>query len=149
MPPPGLAGVRAIAAGAALANIGISGGKLLFDLWRDADEAGRLKIIPALDKLATPEAREATSRLRYNSLINVVIGSGEDRGSPYTAIYVPDPDIVFHRLSFPKAFSERCVPVGSSSIMAASSQPASIIARTSCVVPALRYAAVGARLPSK
>jgi protoporphyrinogen oxidase len=47
-----------------------------------------------------------------------VVGSNEDRGYPYTAVYVPDPEIIFHRLSFPKAFSERCVPSGSSSIMA-------------------------------
>ncbi|MGZ8711302.1 MAG: FAD-dependent oxidoreductase, partial [Thermoanaerobaculia bacterium] len=35
-----------------------------------------------------------------------------------TALYVPDPEIVFHRLSFPKAFGEKCVPPGGSSIMA-------------------------------
>jgi protoporphyrinogen oxidase len=67
---------------------------------------------------APQEAREAASRLRYNSLINVVLGSNEDRGYPYTAVYIPDPDVIFHRLSFPKNFSERCVPPGSSSIMA-------------------------------
>ncbi|HUP45460.1 MAG TPA: FAD-dependent oxidoreductase [Thermoanaerobaculia bacterium] len=67
---------------------------------------------------APQKARDAASRLRYNSLINVVIGTSEDRGYPYTALYVPDTDIVFHRLSFPKAFSERCVPPGHSSIMA-------------------------------
>ncbi len=67
---------------------------------------------------APKEAHDAASRLRYNSLINVLIGSNEDRGYPYTALYVPDPEISFHRLSFPKAFSERCVPPGGSSIMA-------------------------------
>lgn len=67
---------------------------------------------------APPAAREAAGSLRYNSLINVVIGSNEDRGYPYTAVYIPDPEIIFHRISFPKAFSERCVPPGSSSIMA-------------------------------
>ncbi len=67
---------------------------------------------------APKEARQAASRLRYNSLINVLLGFGEDRGHPYTAIYVPDPDLVFHRLSFPKNFSERTVPAGQSSIMA-------------------------------
>lgn len=67
---------------------------------------------------APESARAAARRLRYNSLINVVIGSNEDRGYPYTALYVPDSDISFHRLSFPKAFSEKCVPPGSSSIMA-------------------------------
>jgi protoporphyrinogen oxidase len=73
-----------------------------------------LKIWPEAPK----EARAAAKKLRYNSLINVLIGCSEDRGYPYTALYVPDPDISFHRLSFPKAFSERCVPSGSSSIMA-------------------------------
>jgi protoporphyrinogen oxidase len=67
---------------------------------------------------APKEAKAAAKKLRYNSLINVLIGCNEDRGYPYTALYVPDPEISFHRLSFPKAFSERCVPTGSSSIMA-------------------------------
>ena len=67
---------------------------------------------------APPVARGAAARLRYNSLINVVVGCNEDRGYPYTALYVPDPEIAFHRLSFPKAFSEKCVPPGGSSVMA-------------------------------
>ena len=67
---------------------------------------------------APAEAREAAAKLRYNSLINVVLGVNEDRGYPWTALYVPDPEIVFHRLSFPRAFSEKCVPPGSFSIMA-------------------------------
>ena len=67
---------------------------------------------------APVEAIEYADKLRYNSLINVLIGSNEDPGHPYTAVYLPDPEIVFHRVSFPKAFSPRCVPQGSSSIMA-------------------------------
>ncbi|HUP50031.1 MAG TPA: FAD-dependent oxidoreductase [Thermoanaerobaculia bacterium] len=67
---------------------------------------------------APAKAREAAGKLRYNSLINVVVGTSEDRGDPYTAIYVPDTEILFHRLSFPKAFSERSVPPGHSSVMA-------------------------------
>lgn len=67
---------------------------------------------------APQEAVEAASRLRYNSLINVLVGLDEDRGWPYTALYVPDPEIVFHRVSFPKAFSERSVPAGQSALMA-------------------------------
>jgi protoporphyrinogen oxidase len=67
---------------------------------------------------APAAARDALGKLRYNSLINVLLGFSEDRDLPYTAIYVPDPDLIFHRLSFPKAFSEHCVPKGSSSLMA-------------------------------
>jgi protoporphyrinogen oxidase len=67
---------------------------------------------------APAEARDAAAKLRYNSLINVVIGLNEDRGYPWTALYVPDPEIMFHRLSFPAAFSENNVPPGSFSVMA-------------------------------
>jgi len=62
--------------------------------------------------------RDSIEPLRYNSLINVLIGLDEDPGHPYTAVYIPDPEIPFHRMSFPKAFSERTVPEGKSSIMA-------------------------------
>ena len=61
--------------------------------------------------------RQLLDRLIYNSLINVLIGTDGERDDP-TAIYVPDPDVVFHRLSFPSAFSEKCVPAGKSSLMA-------------------------------
>ena len=50
--------------------------------------------------------------------MNVLIGCNTDPGHNYTALYVPDPEILFHRLSFPKAFGEQCVPPGGSSIMA-------------------------------
>ena len=73
-----------------------------------------LKIWPE----APAETRELAARLRYNSLINICIGSDTDPGHNYTALYVPDPELLFHRLSFPKAFGERCVPPGGSSIMA-------------------------------
>jgi protoporphyrinogen oxidase len=73
-----------------------------------------LKIWPE----APAETRELAAKLRYNSLVNVLIGCNSDPGHNYTALYVPDPELLFHRLSFPKAFGERCVPPGSSSIMA-------------------------------
>jgi protoporphyrinogen oxidase len=62
--------------------------------------------------------RMALGRLRYNGLINVLLGMEEDRGYPYTALYVPDPEVQFHRLSFPRNFSEACAPAGKSSVMA-------------------------------
>jgi protoporphyrinogen oxidase len=74
----------------------------LLKIWKDAPAA----------------VHEEASRLRYNSLLNVLIGCNTDPGHNYTALYVPDRDLLFHRLSFPKAFSEQCVPPGGSSIMA-------------------------------
>ena len=73
-----------------------------------------MQVWPAAPK----EARAALSRLRYNSLINVLLGMSEDRGYTYTAIYVPDPEIPFHRVSFPQNFSDRTVPKGQSALMA-------------------------------
>ena len=67
---------------------------------------------------APDEARAAAARLRYNSLINVVIGATTDQREPYTAVYVPDPEIAFHRVSFPTSFSARCAPPGSTLLMA-------------------------------
>jgi protoporphyrinogen oxidase len=69
-------------------------------------------------KDAPAEVHETVKPLRYNSLLNVLIGCNTDPGHNYTALYVPDPELLFHRLSFPKAFGEKCVPPGSSSIMA-------------------------------
>lgn len=74
----------------------------LLKIWKDAPE----------------DARQWAAKLRYNSLVNVLIGCNVDPGHNYTALYVPDPEILFHRLSFPKAFGEQCVPPGGSSIMA-------------------------------
>ena len=67
---------------------------------------------------APANVHETLAPLRYNSLMNVLIGCNTDPGHNYTALYVPDPELLFHRLSFPKAFSEQCVPPGGSSIMA-------------------------------
>lgn len=67
---------------------------------------------------APAAARAAAERLRYNSLINVVIGAAEPPKHDYTAVYVPDPEILFHRVSFPNSFSEFCAPEGSSIAMA-------------------------------
>ncbi len=69
-------------------------------------------------KDAPPDVHATAATLRYNSLVNILIGCNDDPGHSLTALYVPDPEIVFHRLSFPKAFSDKSVPSGGSSIMA-------------------------------
>ena len=69
-------------------------------------------------KDAPGDVHEELAKLKYNSLLNVLIGCKTDPGHNYTALYVPDTNLLFHRLSFPKAFSDTCVPPGGSSIMA-------------------------------
>lgn len=108
-----------------VASVARDGGR-----WRVTSESGEertydtlVSTLPIHELLkvwsdAPEEVHRLAATLRYNSLINVLIGVNEDRGYPYTALYVPDPAIGFHRLSFPKAFSERCVPDGKSAVMA-------------------------------
>lgn len=64
------------------------------------------------------QAREALGRLRYNSLINVLLGVKVAERHPWTALYVPDMDIASHRISFMCNFSEHCAPEGHEAVMA-------------------------------
>ncbi len=60
----------------------------------------------------------AVDSLRYNSLITVAVGFDSAKLPDYTAIYVPDPEIRFHRLSFPAMFSPHNAPAGKSIVQA-------------------------------
>lgn len=60
----------------------------------------------------------AVDALRYNSLITIAVGLDSTRLPDFTAIYVPDPEIRFHRLSFPAVFSPHNAPPGRSIIEA-------------------------------
>lgn len=64
------------------------------------------------------EILDAVDSLRYNSLVTVAVGLASAKLPDYTAIYVPDPEIRFHRLSFPAAFSPHNAPPGKSIIQA-------------------------------
>jgi len=63
------------------------------------------------------EAIELSNKLRFNGLINVLIGLSYDHKISYPTIYVPDPTVDFHRLTIPSNFSENNTPNGQSSIM--------------------------------
>lgn len=56
--------------------------------------------------------QEAVRALRFNSLIVVMLGARRRNPPPQTAIYVPDPARIFHRLSFPLNFTEAGAPPG-------------------------------------
>src|SRR5208282_787432 len=56
--------------------------------------------------------REGVRGLRYNSLIVVMLGVETAEPLPYTALYVPDPALPFHRLSFPLNFTDEGAPRG-------------------------------------
>jgi protoporphyrinogen oxidase len=58
------------------------------------------------------EVRAAVEALRYNSLVCVAVGLVSDTLPDYTAVYIPDPAILTHRISFPGVFSPHNVPAG-------------------------------------
>lgn len=60
----------------------------------------------------------ATGALRYNSLLNVALGVSGVELPDFTAVYIPDPSIVTHRISFPHMFSPENVPAGRSMVVA-------------------------------
>ncbi|HVN64301.1 MAG TPA: NAD(P)-binding protein [Candidatus Binataceae bacterium] len=62
--------------------------------------------------------RSGVHSLRYNSLILVMIGAISASPCMYTSLYVPEPSIVFHRLSFPLAFTDEGAPPGHQAIAA-------------------------------
>ncbi len=64
------------------------------------------------------EIKDCVRALRYNSLFTVTIGLSTASLPDYTAIYVPEPSLLFHRLSFPAQFSPTNVPAGQSLIQA-------------------------------
>ncbi|QLJ53487.1 MAG: hypothetical protein Sv326_1312 [Candidatus Fermentimicrarchaeum limneticum] len=65
------------------------------------------------------EVREAKKKLKYNSLVSVMLGVDEPRINDISWMYVPDDaDGDFNRLSFPFNFSENVVPADASSILA-------------------------------
>ena len=63
-----------------------------------------------------PEVAHAASQLRYNSLRVALIGvTGTDLPA-YTALYVPDPRSLYHRVCYNHVFSPDLVPTGYRSV---------------------------------
>jgi len=79
--------------------------------------------IPIFDLVAALEGvpamvQNAVQQLKYNRLITVLIGINTPNLSDLTALYIPDRQILPHRLGFPSSFSPRCAPHGKASILA-------------------------------
>ncbi len=74
-------------------------------------------LVDALPDVPEP-IRRGVHQLRYNSLVVVMIGAVSAAPPPYTALYVPDPAIPFHRLSFPHAFTDEGAPPGHMAVAA-------------------------------
>ncbi|MEE8394332.1 MAG: FAD-dependent oxidoreductase, partial [Rhodospirillales bacterium] len=76
-----------------------------------------LALIEALDGVPD-EIAECARALKHNSLIVVMLGFECAEAVPYTAVYVPDPSLAFHRLSFPLNFTPHGAPPGCAAVAA-------------------------------
>lgn len=66
-----------------------------------------------------PDIKATLARLRYNSIYIVIVQVRKDTIGDHLAIYVPERDIVFHRLSKLNFLGqEYCLPNGGSTLMA-------------------------------
>jgi len=75
------------------------------------------ELFKALDNIP-PKVLEAVNNLRFNSLITVGIGINKPKINNFSWIYIPDKNILTHRISFPSNYSPYVVPEGASSILA-------------------------------
>ena len=62
------------------------------------------------------QVTEATAGLRYNSLRVALIGVEASDLPAYTALYVPDPRSLYHRVCYNQTFSPDLVPPGCQSV---------------------------------
>jgi protoporphyrinogen oxidase len=86
--------------------------------------------IPPRDLLAAlegvpPRVTAAARRLQYNSVILVMLGVKHEGLSGRTAVYIPDPKILPHRVCFMKSFSPLNAPAGRSHALAEIAVPPS------------------------
>ena len=116
--------VRKLTTGFPVRHVRRRGRKWVVSNGREEREFDRLvATIPIQDLVRAvegvpAEVAGAVGALRYNSLIVVAVGLATERLPDYTAVYIPDPGILTHRISFPGVFSPYNVPPGRSLINA-------------------------------
>lgn len=78
--------------------------------------------IPIMELVETIDAPEevinAAKSLKYNSLITVLIGIEKSKINDFSWLYIPDKEILTHRVSFPSNYSQYVAPKGKSSVLA-------------------------------
>jgi protoporphyrinogen oxidase len=71
------------------------------------------------DALNAPEnVKKSVNNLKYNSLITVMLGIDTSKVNDFTWLYIPNKDVLTHRVSFPSNYSPYTAPEGKSSVLA-------------------------------
>lgn len=95
----------------------VSNGKREFLFDRLVSTIPLPELVKALDDVPY-EVVEAVNGLKYNSLITVGIGVDKPKLNNFSWIYIPDRDILPHRVSFPSNYSSHVAPKDKSSVLA-------------------------------
>ncbi|MCO6042259.1 protoporphyrinogen/coproporphyrinogen oxidase [Thermococcus alcaliphilus] len=95
----------------------VSNGKKEFEFDKLISTLPLQELIQALRDVPK-EILEAVDNLKYNSLITVGIGIDKPRINDFSWVYIPDKEILTHRVSFPSNYSPYVVPQGKSSVLA-------------------------------
>ena len=95
----------------------VSNGKREFLFDRLVSTIPLPELVKALDDVPC-EVVEAVNGLKYNSLITVGIGIDKPKLNDFSWIYIPDRDILPHRVSFPSNYSPHVTPKDKSSVLA-------------------------------
>jgi protoporphyrinogen oxidase len=64
------------------------------------------------------DVQNAVSKLKFNSMITIMLGVDVMKLNELSWIYIPDKIVLTHRLSFPSNFSPKAAPEGKSTVMA-------------------------------
>ncbi|MGQ9641962.1 MAG: protoporphyrinogen/coproporphyrinogen oxidase [Candidatus Bathycorpusculaceae bacterium] len=74
------------------------------------------KLVEAVS--ASQEVKETAHQLKYNSLITVMLGIDRKKINDLSWLYIPEKDILTHRVSFPSNYSPNVAPKRKSSVLA-------------------------------
>lgn len=81
-----------------------------------------ISTIPIFDLVkainAPKEIKKTVNTLKYNSLITLMIGLDKSKINDFTWLYIPDEDVLTHRVSFPSNYSSNMAPEKRSSVLA-------------------------------
>jgi protoporphyrinogen oxidase len=73
-------------------------------------------LVNAID--APDDIKHAVDCLKYNSLISVMLAINKEKINDLSWLYIPDRDVLTHRVSFPSNYSPDTAPLHKSSILA-------------------------------
>ncbi len=95
----------------------VSNGRVEFEFDKLISTIPIQELVKALDD-APKEVIEAIDNLKFNSLITVGIGIDKPKINDFSWLYIPDKDVLTHRVSFPSNYSPYVAPDGKSSVLA-------------------------------